>query len=74
MPELSPFPLIQFPRSAVEAFRNPDPQNLRWGQAFYDHMQLHKCVQDRAFCDLLYNERDEAKAKAMVAALTDYNS
>jgi hypothetical protein len=57
----------------VEKFSHRN-KSLRWGQAFYEHMKLHKVTgQDKPFCDKLYNATDEI-AKAMVASRTDKNN
>lgn len=59
--------MIEFPLTRYTAFRkqfNPDA-GLRLGQAFHTYMQLDKCVQDKAFCDRLYNA-DETTARRMI--------
>lgn len=66
--------MITFPKTAVSGFRHDNP-NLRWGQAFHQHMKLEKVVQaqDKEFCDTLYNA-DDVTAKVLVAARMDaYN-
>lgn len=30
-------------------------RNLRVGQAFHNFMELHKCTQDKEWCDRLWN-------------------
>jgi hypothetical protein len=45
----------------------------RWGQAFYDYMQAHKCQQDKWWWDRLYNA-DNAFARSMVKAMLDHNN
>lgn len=65
--------MLMFPKSRVDAFRHNN-KALRWGQAFHQYMKLEKCHEDKHFCDKLYNEVDEAKAKNMVASRTDENS
>ena len=64
--------MMRFTKSEVAAFRHNN-KALRWGQAFYNHFKLHKVqnAQDKAFCDRLWNEPDEARAKAMVQGRTD---
>ena len=64
--------ILTFPRTRVNAFKHDKP-HLRWGQAFYQHMELHKCKQDYMFCQRLYNATDEV-AQAMVAARIDENN
>lgn len=64
--------MLTFTKSAVSAFVHRN-KALRWGQAFYQHFKLEKVQgQDKNFCDRLYNEVDEAKAKAMVQGRTDF--
>ncbi len=62
--------LLSFPKSLFDRFRHAN-KNLRWGQAFHQFMKLEKCQQDKNFCDRLYNEVDEEKAKAMVISRLD---
>lgn len=65
--------MLTFPKSAVDGFVHRN-KSLRWGQAFHQHMKLHKVTgQDKPFCDKLYNA-DDATAKAMVASRTDKNN
>lgn len=62
--------LLTFPKSTFDQFRHAN-KNLRWGQAFHGFMKLDKCTQDKTFCDRLYNELNEEKAKAMVISRLD---
>ena len=39
---------------------------LRYGQAFFNHFGLHKCVQNKNVCDRLY-ELDGEEAKSYIA-------
>lgn len=66
--------MIIFPKSRIDQFVHTN-QDLRWGQQFYQHMELHKCTnpEDAVFLDRLYNADDET-AKAMVRDYTDYNN
>ena len=65
--------MLTFSKSTVDAFTHRN-KALRWGQAFHQHMKLHKITgSDKAFCDKLYNATDEV-AKAMVASRTDKNN
>ena len=41
---------------------------LRYGQAFFNHFGLHKCVQNKNICDRLY-ELDGEEAKSYIAEL-----
>lgn len=63
--------MLMFSESEVKRFRHQN-KSLRWGQAFYNFMKLHKVQepQDKEFCERLYNASEE-KAKAMVASRTD---
>lgn len=64
--------MLQFSSSEVKAFVHRN-KALRWGQAFHQHFKLEKIQgQDKNFCDRLYNEADDAKAKAMVQGRTDF--
>lgn len=64
--------MLTFTKSEVLQFRHINKEQ-RWGQAFYNHFKLHKITntQDKEYCDRLYNEPDENKAKAMVSNRTD---
>lgn len=62
--------LLTFPKSTFDQFRHTN-KHLRWGQAFHQFMKLEKCTQDKNFCDRLYNEPSEEKAKAMVISRLD---
>ena len=73
-------PTIQFPRSRIVQFykENPDwhtAKGLRFGQAFYNFMQLEKVTNaaDKAFCDKLFNA-DSLTAQRMVIERTDWNA
>lgn len=61
--------MLTFSQSMVNSFRRSNP-HLRWGQEFYDFMKLDKTNTDREFCDKLYNEADDERAKNMVALRT----
>lgn len=63
--------MLLFPESRVKKFVHRN-KALRYGQAFYAYMKLHKVVnpQDKYFCDRLYNETDDKKAKNMIASRT----
>ncbi len=62
-----------FSKSEVEKFRHNN-KALRWGQAFHSFFKLHKVTgADKNFCDKLFVEVDEAKAKNMVASRIDKN-
>ena len=67
---------ICFPLSQVQRFRAEIKakglNGLRLGQAFYNYMQLDKCVQDRAFLDTLYNA-DYETADHMIKTYTNPN-
>ena len=65
--------MLMFPKSRVDQFQYRN-KCLRYGQAFHNFMKLHKCNQDRNFCDRLWNERSEERAKAMIASRTDPNN
>jgi len=64
--------MLTFSKSEVAAFRHLN-KGKRWGQAFYDHFKLGKVSnpQDKEFCDRLFNEPNDTKAKAMVQGRTD---
>ena len=63
--------MMQFPKTRVMDFRHTNKAQ-RWGQAFYDYMELHKVTDpdEKVFCDKLYNA-DNDTAKMMVASRTD---
>jgi hypothetical protein len=60
-----------FSNSEVRRFKHTN-KSLRYGQAFYNFMKLHKVSdqQDKEFCERLYNADDE-KAKTMIRSRTD---
>ncbi len=63
--------MLTFTKTLVKGFIHRN-KALRWGQAFHQYAKLEKITgQDKNFCDRLYNEVDEAKAKNMVASRTD---
>lgn len=64
--------MLVFTKSQVETFRHYNKAK-RWGQAFYDYFKLNKIcsASDKDFCERLYQERDEVRAKAMVSSRTD---
>lgn len=66
--------MLMFSQSTVNTFVHKD-KNLRWGQAFYDFMKLHKITnpEDKIFCDRLYNAED-GEAKHMVMARLDFRN
>jgi len=63
------------PYTQIRQFRRTNTDQ-RWGQEFYDFMKLEKVQdpEDKAWCDELYNEPDDARAKVMVLARIDYNA
>ena len=64
--------MLMFSKSEVSRFVHTN-KALRWGQAFYNAFKLHKVsgAQDKEFCDRLYNEKDDSRAKAFVQGRTD---
>lgn len=64
--------MLTFSKSEVSQFRHSN-KSKRWGQAFFDYFKLGKITnpQDKEFCDRLYNEINDTKAKAMVQGRTD---
>lgn len=63
---------LTFPLSRVMKFRKVHPE-LRYGQEFHQYMELHKCEQDREFCDKLY-EADGIKAIKMIDSRIDWEN
>lgn len=65
---------LTFPQSQIKQFHQTNP-HLRWGQAFHQHMQLEKITSgiNKVWCDRLYYESDDEKAKAMVKQRTDFS-
>jgi hypothetical protein len=61
-----------FPASRVNAFIKRHPE-LRYGQEFHQYMELHKCEQDRIFCDQLY-QADGEVAKSMIDSRIDWEA
>lgn len=68
---------MMFPVSKViefeKRFKSGEYGLQRYGQAFYDFMQLDKCQAERFFCDTLYTV-DGLTAKRMVESRTNYES
>lgn len=64
--------MLTFSKSEVARFKHGN-KALRWGQAFFNHFKLDKVThpQDKEFCDRLYSEPSDAKARAMVQGRTD---
>lgn len=66
---------IMFPRSRVKQFNaywnRGDYRHQRRGQAFFNHLNLHKCTQDKEFLDKLY-EADGEEAIKIIESRTDY--
>lgn len=69
------FFMLMFPKSLTDKFRHNN-KSLRLGQAFYNFAKLHKIknTADKLFCDRLFNESDDNKAKDMIISRTDKNS
>lgn len=66
---------LSIPNSRVqEFFSKPHNTGLRLGQAFHSFMKLDKCIADQQFCDKLYNEPDDAKAREIINSITDYQN
>ena len=65
--------MIMFSATKVASFKNTD-KALRYGQAFYDFMQLHKVTDpvDKIFCDRIY-EAEESLAKGLIQSRIDSN-
>lgn len=64
--------MLTFSKSEVDKFKHGNKAK-RWGQAFYDHFKLEKVTgQDKIFCDRLYAEQDDTKARALVQGRTDH--
>lgn len=63
--------MISFPKTRIDSFIHDKP-HLRWGQHFFQYMELHKCSnpEDQVFLNRLYNAADDV-AKTMVADRTD---
>lgn len=63
--------MLTFSKSEVENFVHRNTSK-RWGQAFHQHFKLERVTgQDKSFCDRLYNETNDERAKAMVISRTD---
>lgn len=63
--------MLTFSKSEVDKFKHGN-KALRWGQAFHQHFKLEKVTgQDKNYCDRIYNEPDEQKARALVQGRTD---
>ena len=63
--------MMKFSKSLVEKFRHNN-KHVRYGQAIHQFLKLEKVTgPEKGFCDKLYNEPDEAKARDMVRSRTD---
>lgn len=64
--------MLMFPKSLVDQFRHHNT-GLRYGQAFHQFAKLEqvKNPSDYAFCQQLYQEPDDARARAMIQSRTD---
>ena len=67
--------MITFAKSRVDKFVHRN-KFLRYGQAFHRQFKLDKVTnqQDKEFCDRLFWEVSEEKAKAMIASRLDRNT
>lgn len=64
--------MIMFAATKVAKFSHKN-LSLRYGQAFHQYMKLEKVtnVEDKRFCDRIYNEISEEKVKAMITSRID---
>lgn len=68
--------MISIPYSRIKQFHATDyPVSMRHGQALHAFLELDKIqdVDDRIWCDRLYNA-DESTAIKMIEAVTDWNN
>lgn len=74
-PDLIESPAFSIPQSRYVQFCSQFDKNSRqrWGQAFYDFMQAHRCTQDAWWWDRVYNA-SEKHAQSMVKAVLDFNN
>lgn len=65
---------LTIPESRLKAFRKAE-DDQRWGQAFYDYMELHKITEpvNKAWCDKLYCA-GFIDARKMVHSVLDRNN
>lgn len=66
---------ITIPLSRYRAFARPANSPQRWGQMFYEFMELHKVTDkdNKIWCDMLYNASDRT-ARQMVLASIDHSN
>jgi hypothetical protein len=66
---------LSIPLSRYREFRKQYIQQngLRFGQAFYNYMELHKVTSEKEFCDTLFNASDVI-AVSMIEGIVDYRN
>ena len=63
-----------FPASKVQEFYTEYQHSaLRTGQQFHSFMQLHKCVNEKALCDMIY-KLDGQEFKDFLVRHIDWNA
>lgn len=67
--------MISIPLSRFKAFSHTRTDGRRWGQHFYDYMELGKVTSgfDKVWCDKLYQVND-VQARQMVLNVIDYDN
>lgn len=65
---------LSIPFSRYKSFQRK-PNAGRFGQQFYEHMELHKVTnpEDKEWCDKLYNIADKYGRQMVLAAIDHAN-
>lgn len=65
--------MMQISKTTFEKFKHNN-KHLRYGQAIHQFLKLEKITgAEKGFCDKLYYEPDDAKAKAMILSRVAYD-
>lgn len=66
---------ISIPYSRFKAFQHNQNDGRRYGQHFYDYMELHKATSafDKLWCDKLYNANNKL-ARQMILNAIDFEN
>lgn len=69
-------PALSIPKTRFDEFatqRHTQQARQRFGQAFFNYMGAHKCTQDKAWWDRLY-QADDDEARSMIKAVIDWDN
>lgn len=66
---------MSIPKSRLDRFVYDRDLGTRWGQQFYDYMELHKVTDpfNKVWCDKLYEVRDQLARQMVLNSLDHQN-